>query len=186
MGKIEKHFAQLGQARLADKQNPFIEKYYDSWNQFCRQLLVGEYSHLITPPNFELLQNCYFDQEQLTHTHVALYNYAYDILYWLATEYITNPTTSDSMTGAMFHFVNILVQMGKPELNETDKLKYEISATGLMNVAEVETMLLEKCLQVIGNMSSKTDLSEHEDARYVYIGKPTKNNINTIYLTLHR
>lgn len=189
LSRVESHFAKLGQARLGDKQNPFIEKYYDSWNQFCRQLLIGEYSELITPPNFELLQNCYFDTEQLTNMHVTLYNYGYDILYWLALEYVTNPTTADSMTGAMFHFVNMLVQMGKPELNDSELLKYEVNPNGLMKVAnieQVETLMLEKCLQVIGNMSSKADLSEHEDARYVYVGKPTKNNINTIYLTLHR
>lgn len=75
---------------------------------------------------------------------------------------------------------------GKPAEPESgSKIKKRENLKG-KTFQEIETTILEKSLDNLMKRIDVFDLSELDASRFLYIGKPTKSGIPTMYLVMHR
>lgn len=155
-----------------------------------------------------------FNVDDLKFLHGLIYDFGYELISSLQTEVIlTDNKRPFSIVSMETDFLTLVHDLGPPdgrkvEPKPEEKKDLQKSGSVLGNKGgetkpgegqvkqketfvnktqeQIESTILTKTLDVLMNNIKSFNLTELEQSRFFYLGKPTKNNVPVFYLILHR
>ena len=187
-------------------QLPVDPKQQEGLNPF------GDLQRSIT---FEDIHYKSFDMDDLLFLHTLIYDYGYELIVSLQNEVImTHDKRPVSIVSTETDFLSLVQDLGPPpekdrklplpekkqepprkgsvkpsdKKDETAQPQNKLQRETLVGKTydQIQEKVLERSMDNLMKNSEKFDLSELDRTRFLYVGKPTRQNLPVVYLILHR
>lgn len=194
--------------------NRFIERNKGTLIKYLKALPVdpkkqegkAPFGDLMKKVSYEDIHLKSFNVDDLKFLHGLIYDFGYELISSLQTEVIlTDNKRPFSIVSMETDFLTLVHDLGPPDGRKVEpKVETKVDpknpgptvdTKGSVKAKEtfvnktqeqIESTILTKTLDVLMNNIKSFNLTDLEQSRFFYLGKPTKNNVPVFYLVLHR